>query len=116
MSFGVIVAIVLAVLLLLAIGFVAGLGQAKKAYDDSLEQLEQEPHNTDLEEKTLALGRQYASRLRSVGLGWVFNEVALRNDIQAALAQAESNGATHAHSSRASVKRRGRRPGGQGAV
>jgi hypothetical protein len=97
---------VLALLLLVLIRFVAGLGQAKKAYSDSLEQLKEDPHNSDLREQVLALGRQYASRLRRVGLVSVFNEVALTNDIKAALAEAASKVAPDDADSRPSVEQR----------
>jgi hypothetical protein len=106
MTIGMIVTFAVAVLLLVLIHFVARLGQVKKEYCDSLEQLKEDPENSDLQEKVLALGRQYASRLRAVGLGSVFNEVALRKDIRAATAEAESEVDAEAGNSQPSVKKR----------
>jgi hypothetical protein len=106
MTFGVLVTLALACLLLVVIRLVTGIGQAKKGYDDSLEELKGDPHNSDLREKVLALGRQYAGRLHAVGLGKVFDEAALRNDVDAALVEAESKFDTDAANPRPSVKQR----------
>jgi hypothetical protein len=106
MIFGVIATIVVAVILLFAIVFVAGLGQVKKAYNFSLDRVVEQPDNTDLQEKAVELGRQYAKRLRSVGLSWVFNERALMNEIRAALTEGESKLPGDTASARTSVKQR----------
>jgi hypothetical protein len=54
---------------------------AKRSYRESLERLKRDPHNPDLNAKTLALGRQYAKRVY-----WRIRptEVSLLNDINAA--------------------------------
>jgi hypothetical protein len=106
MLVGVSVTIVLAVLLLLAINFVAGLGEAKKDYYDSLERLRQEPKNLDLQGKVAIFGRQYASQLRTVWLGWLFNEATVKNAIKAALAEAKSKVPTDIDGPRPSAKQR----------
>jgi hypothetical protein len=90
MIVGISVTLVLAGILLLAISFVASLGQAKKGYYDNLERLRQEPKNLDLQGKVATFGRQYASQLRTVWLGWLFNEATVKNAIKAALAEAKS--------------------------
>lgn len=57
---------------------------AKKAYDDALARLRQDPHNPRLREEALMMGRRYSAYNKH------FNEVRLMNDINAATARAGS--------------------------
>jgi len=60
--------------------------QAKEAYLGSLHQLKTDPANSDLRQRTLALGRVYSSLMRDKKGNTLFDEVALMNDINAACA------------------------------
>jgi hypothetical protein len=62
-------------------------GQAQKAYLESLERLKCDPDNADLQQATLALGRNYAQVAEDVE----FNEQQLLNEIHAASAGNKSN-------------------------
>ena len=66
--------------------------EVKAAYLESLEKLKGDPHNPDLREATLLLGRTYAAAARNMkdmgGAVTIFDEVALMNDINAACARA----------------------------
>ena len=62
--------------------------QAKEAYEASLQKLKSDPSNSDLRQRTLALGRAYSSLMRDKKGQTVFDEVALMNDINAACAGA----------------------------
>jgi hypothetical protein len=106
MIVGISVTLVLAGIILLAISFVASLGQAKKSYYDSLERLQHEPDNLDLQGKVVTFGRQYASRLRTIGLGWLFNDASIKNALKTALAEAKSKVLTDIDGSRPSAEQR----------
>jgi hypothetical protein len=68
----------------------AGVQAAKKAYLDALERLKSDPHNPNLREEVLGLGRKYAAVAKASGGTNLFDEVALMNDINAACARAGS--------------------------
>jgi hypothetical protein len=68
----------------------ANLENANRAYQNSLSKLKTDPHNPDLRQHTLNLGRQYAAAARSNGRVALFDEVALMNDINAACARVGS--------------------------
>lgn len=80
--------------------------EAKVKYQGSLEQLKQDPHNPELREHTLALGRKYASLTRNNQGVALFDEVALMNDINAACARAGSKDTAKPDTSIASVEER----------
>ncbi|WP_394793376.1 SHOCT domain-containing protein [Armatimonas sp.] len=61
---------------------------ARKAYLESLASLKISPTNADRKQKTLTLGRHYASLTRDANGNTLFDEVALMNDINAACAAA----------------------------
>jgi hypothetical protein len=73
---------------LIAIVLHVSTDQARKAYYAELEKLKNDPHNPNLREHVLALGRKYAAALRNTGRQTVFDEVALLNDVNAACARA----------------------------
>jgi hypothetical protein len=61
---------------------------ARAAYYASLERLKGDPHNPELREETLALGRRYSHLSRNSQGVTLYDEVALANDIAAACARA----------------------------
>lgn len=61
---------------------------ARKSYKDSLERLKTDPTHPGKREKALRLGREYAVLVRRRLGRSVFDEVALKNDIDAACAGA----------------------------
>ena len=65
--------------------------EARKAYLQSLAALKDRPADADLRERTLALGRAYASRTRNNQGNTLFDEFALMNDINAACAAATTH-------------------------
>src|SRR5262245_37000715 len=81
---------VVAILVLIIIGSYIALFYARRAYLESLEKLKRHPHDPDLREATLALGRRYANMTRNMKSGTLFDEMALMNDINAACARAGS--------------------------
>jgi hypothetical protein len=83
-----------------------GLSNAMKRYRDSLERLKRDPHNPDLRETTLVLGRRYASITRGSKLVTVFDEVALMNDINAACARAGTQVPASRENSEADIEAR----------
>ncbi len=90
---GVFMLVFIAVLVLWAIAAVVGgsrkraaLVAAQKAYRDSLDRLRSTPGDPTLRQKSLALGRAYASLSRDSKGVALFDEVALMNDINAACA------------------------------
>jgi hypothetical protein len=64
--------------------------KARAAYHASLEELKSDPHDPQLREQTLALGRAYAKTTRGGQFVAIFDEVALANDINPACARAGS--------------------------
>lgn len=66
------------------------LGEAKKAYEDSLNRLKQTPADADLKQRTLGLGRAYSNLTRNRKGATLYDEVALSNDISAACAGASA--------------------------
>jgi hypothetical protein len=60
------------------------LNNAKKSCIDSLKDLKKDPANSDLRQKTLALGRAYSNLARDSKGQTIFDEVALLNDLNAA--------------------------------
>ena len=61
---------------------------AKKAYENSLTELREDPNNASLRRTTLDLGRTYSNLTRNKQGVSIFDEVALKNDIDAACAGA----------------------------
>jgi hypothetical protein len=90
----IVVGVVLGVLY--AIGKSANTKNAKKAYEDALEQLKQSPTDPNLRQKTLQLGRKYSNLTRNSKGVTIFDEMALKNDIDAACARAAEVAAIHA--------------------
>lgn len=78
-------------LLLLTVVY-SGLKAAKhkatlfQAYQSALEQLKTEPNNANLRQQTLSLGREYSNLTRDHKGVTVFDEIAIKNDIDAACA------------------------------
>jgi len=72
------------------------LGKAKKAYRDALDQLKQSPTDPNCRERALELGRAYADLTRDLKGVTAFDEMALKNDIDAACAGAVEFAAAHA--------------------
>ena len=70
---------------------------AREKYHSALETLKKSPHNPDIKQNTLSLGRAYAAILREKGSSTLFDEVALMNDINAACASAGTPLATSSH-------------------
>jgi len=64
--------------------------EAKAAYEESLVRLKSNPASVDMRQRTLQLGRAYASLTRRSQGVTVFDEVALMNDINAASGGLES--------------------------
>jgi hypothetical protein len=64
------------------------LEEATQAYQGSLSALKADPTNSDLRQRTLALGRHYSNLSRNSTGQTVFDELALMNDISAACASA----------------------------
>lgn len=62
--------------------------ESHKKYQASLKDLEADPRNAVLRQRTLALGRTYSNLMRDNKGNTVFDEVALMNDINAACAGA----------------------------
>lgn len=102
-------------IVVLAILVWGGLGiayyQAKKAYYSSLEQLKSEPHNPDLRQQTLTLGRKFADAAKSLhSIGWkdaiMLDEAAFSNDINAACARAGSRVTIEADASKGTPESR----------
>src|SRR5690348_9095785 len=62
--------------------------EAKKKYLHNLEMLKQDPNNPDLRQATLAMGRYYSNLMRDSKGHTTFDELALKNDIDAACARA----------------------------
>lgn len=71
-----------------AVGIGVHQGKKRKAYREALDALRSDPTNPDRKEAALAAGREYAGACRMGGMGSVFDEVALGNDIAAACAGA----------------------------
>jgi hypothetical protein len=80
----------LVVIIILGIAASIYAKRAKDAYLASLAKLKSDPHNPDLREATLALGRKYANLVRKRKGAGRFDEIALTNDINAACARAGS--------------------------
>jgi hypothetical protein len=97
---------IVVIALLAAIGQIMAQNRAKEAYLASLEKLKRDPHNPDLREDTLALGRKYANLARNRRGVALFDEVALMNDINAACARAGSKVKIEADHRRPSVEER----------
>ena len=74
-------------------------GKAKKAYYESLERLEADPHNPGLRAETLALGRKYGALLWGSRRAAIFDEVALMDDVYAAYARAGPRAKDEGHAS-----------------
>ena len=64
------------------------LNTARHAYQSSLEQLREHPTDPELRQKTLDLGRYYSGLTREENSVTIFDEIALKNDIDAACAGA----------------------------
>ena len=64
------------------------LSDAFFTYRNSLDALKQDPHNAELHERALQLGRYYSHLTRSNRRVTIYDEVALANDIAAARAGA----------------------------
>ena len=90
----------------LGVGQLIALNHAKQAYLESLGELRLDPHNPDLRETCLALGREYAKAARKMKGIALFDEVALMNDINAACARAGSRVTIEEDSRRPSVEDR----------
>ena len=60
----------------------------KHEYDNLLNELERQPNNPQLRRKCLEAGRTYARLVRENGLETTFDELAIKNDIDAACAAA----------------------------
>jgi hypothetical protein len=60
----------------------------KHRYQVALEKLKRDPNNPDMRQLTLALGRIYSESIRNSKGRTVFDEIALKNDIDAACARA----------------------------
>ena len=87
--FFVAVAVVLFVLISDSNAKLSQLNKAKKCYVDSLEDLKKDPANSDLRQKTLALGREYSNLARNSKGQTIFDEIALMNDLNAACARTQ---------------------------
>lgn len=70
--------------------------KAKKAYGDALEQLKQSPTDPDRRQEALRLGRSYADLTRDAKGVAGYDEMALKNDIDAVCAGANEFAAVHA--------------------
>ena len=66
------------------------LAAALQAYQACLEQLKGEPNNPELRQRALQLGRVYSNLTRQKKGVTIYDEVALKNDIDAACAGAVS--------------------------
>jgi hypothetical protein len=83
------------IVIVFVVAIVSGLAQAKaleeakNAYAQSLDELKLDPANSDLRQRTLALGREYASASKDDKGVSLFDEVALMNDINAACASTQ---------------------------
>lgn len=64
--------------------------KARKAYEESLDALKNNPTNAELKQQTLALGRVYSNLTRNSQGVTTVDEVSLMNDINAACAAATS--------------------------
>lgn len=64
------------------------LEHARRAYTSSLEQLKREPANATLRQRTLELGRVYSNLTRDKEGVTLFDEMAIKNDLDAACAGA----------------------------
>lgn len=64
--------------------------RARKAYLEKLDALKADPHNPNLKQETLALGRVYSNLTRQRKGVTIFDEIALMNDLAAATAAAHS--------------------------
>ncbi len=107
MEYAVIIFIaILVIAILAAIGQHKILNQAKQAYIESLGKLKCDPHNPELREQTLALGRSYANNARKLKGVALFDEVALMNDINAACARAGSKVMIEVDKRKPSVEKR----------
>lgn len=85
--------------------------RGKKAYYASLEQLKIDPHNPELREQVLNLGRKWANTARGLhSMGFkdviVLDEVAMLNDINAACARAGSKVTIEADGRKPSIEER----------
>ena len=83
------------VLLVIVVGIFAAIKQkalaaALQAYQVSLERLEADPNNPQLRQQALRLGRDYLNLTRNKQGVTVYDEVALKNDIDAVCAGAVS--------------------------
>jgi hypothetical protein len=61
---------------------------AKVAYDESLSQLRENPTNPEFREQALSNGRSYSNLTRNQSEVAVYDEIAIKNDIDAACAGA----------------------------
>jgi hypothetical protein len=87
LTLGVILVVALAIAVPVTIAQTVALNRARKAYRASLEKLKRDPHNPNLREQTLALGRRYVRASRSNAGGWrrsAFDEVELSKDFASA--------------------------------
>lgn len=93
-------------LIVVAIGFVIGIAAyvssllnaakkriralriAKRAYELALNELRSNPNSPDIRQTTLRLGREYSALTREHKNVTIFDEIALKNDIDAACAGA----------------------------
>lgn len=62
--------------------------RVKQHYLDSLNALKRNPNSSEIRQRTLSFGRAYASSAKNSSGTTVFDEVALKNDIDAACAGA----------------------------
>ena len=62
--------------------------KARKAYEDALQRLKEEPNDPNLRVRALGLGRVYSNLMRNSKGVTTFDEVALMNDINAVCARA----------------------------
>lgn len=74
----------LVIVVAVVIAKLAGQSWAKRAYLEGLERLKRDPHNPDLREQTLALGRRYIYWAMNPYGPNTFDEAALISDINAA--------------------------------
>lgn len=87
---------VFVLVLAIVVGVIMALDQQKKlaaalrAYQESLERLKADPNKPELRQKALQLGRVYSNLTREKKGVTVYDEVALKNDIDAACAGAVS--------------------------
>ncbi len=66
------------------------IADAYKEYQNSLERLRNDPNNAELRQQVLSLGRVYSNLTRNSEGVTVYDELALKNDIDAACAGAVS--------------------------